>query len=135
MDALTVASEDNDVHVDLRGGGPGYTVSTRPRVHNGGDNTTDGGQARGVPAGVGPATHRDVYTQRQQHFGMSPSEEGDGNEGGSEGQASDCDGGGRSRATGHGEAEGGRGAGRAHRPADEAWALPDRAIKRKWKAT
>jgi hypothetical protein len=37
MDALTAASGDNDVYVDLRGGGPEYTVSIRPRVHNGGE--------------------------------------------------------------------------------------------------
>ena len=121
MEALTTASGDNEVYVDLFGGGPEYTVSMRPREHNGSDNPTV------VPAHVGSATHRERYTHRQQHFygtGQlqqipveASSGEDDGNEADSEGQSGDSDGGGRGRATVHGDAGGGRRA------------------KRKWKMT
>ena len=143
MDALKAAAEDNEVYVDLRSGGPEYTISMRPRVRNGGDGTTDGTRAGEVR--VEAPTHLVLYTRRQQNFYgtdqlqqipvETSSSDDDGNEGDSEGQASDCGGGGRGRTTGHGDAERGRGTRRDHRPASEARAPPDRAVKRKWTGT
>jgi hypothetical protein len=141
MDALKTEAEYNEVYVDLRSGGPEYTISMRPRVYNGGDGTTDGTRVGEVR--VEAPTHRGLYTRRQQNFygtGQlqqipveTSSSDDDGNEGDSEGQASDCDGGSRGRTTGHGDAE--RRRGTDHRPAGEPRAPPARAVKRKWTGT